>query len=507
MKLPVRSRLHLVGLVLLLVFSDQFAAAASLRIGMADDPDTLDPAVSGSFISLQITSAMCDRLIDVGPQLDYLPGLATEWHWSADNRALTMTLREGAEFQDGEPFDAAAVKWNIDRYRTAPISKRATQLKPVKDVTVLDDHTVRFDLSEPYAPLLALLADRTGMMMAPKATAEAGDTAGAHPVCLGPYEFVRRVPQERVVLRRSAHYWDPAKLLLDEVQFFDIPDAALRLANLQAGQLDLIERVAPTDLDALSGDPRFKLASSPALGYQLIVFNLANGPQSQSPIGRDPRVRAAFEASIDRETINQVAFAGRYMPDNQPEPVGAPFFAPDHPVPHRDLARAKALLEEAGQSRVAFTLLVPNDPVNAQVAQIIQSMSAEAGFDLKLQMMESVTQAQATDRGDFQAAMQLWSGRTDPDQNISIWVACDGFLNRSRYCSPALDTLLGDATRTTETAERAKLYRQAAAIYLEDRPVLFLHHYAWLWGASAKLQGFAPSRDGLMRVKGMNLTP
>ena len=124
MTFPVKTCLRLVGLALLLTLGDPFAAtAASLRVGMADDPDTLDPAVSGSFISLQITSAMCDRLIEVGPQLDYLPGLASEWHWSADNRALTVTLREGAAFQDGEPFDAAAVKWNIDRYRTAPISQ------------------------------------------------------------------------------------------------------------------------------------------------------------------------------------------------------------------------------------------------------------------------------------------------------------------------------------------------------------------------------------------------
>lgn len=507
MRFTMRRSARAGGLVVLLALGTQLAAAATLRVGMADDPDTLDPAVSGSFISLQITSAMCDKLIDIGPQLDHVPGLATEWHWSADNRALTMNLREDAVFQNGEPFDAEAVKWNIDRYRTSPMSKRAAQLKPIKSVTVVDHHTVRFDLSEPYAPLLMMLSDRPGMMLAPKATEAAGDKVGAHPVCLGPYEFVRRVVQERVVLRRSAHYRDPSKAPFDELQFVDIPDASLRLANLQSGQLDLIERVAPTDLDTLRGDPRLKLASSPALGYQLIIFNLARGPMSDSPIGRDPRVREAFEASIDRETINQVVFAGQYIPDNQPEPVGGTYFDPDRPVPHRDLARAKALLKEAGQTRVAFTLLVGNDPVSAQVAQVMQSMAAEAGFDVKLQLMEAVSMVQAADRGEFQATMNMWSGRTDPDQNISIWVACDGFLNRGRYCSPPLDKLLNDATRTTDTAGRADLYRQAAAIYLKDRPVLFLDHYAWLWGASAKLRGFTPYPDGLIRMKGMTLAP
>jgi len=508
MGIPTRTGARLAALAtMLLALASPFAAAATLRIGMSDDPDTLDPAVSGSFISLQITSVMCDKLIETDPQLTPIPGLATAWHWSADDLALTLSLRTGAAFQNGEPFDAAAVKWNLDRYRSSPMSKRASQLKPIKDVTALDDHTVRIDLSEPYAPLITMLADRSGMMLAPLATMAAGESAGAHPVCLGPYEFVRRVPQERVVLRRAEHYWDPSKLRLDEVQFVDIPDATLRLTNLQAGQLDLIERVAPTDLDTLRGDPHLKLAATPALGYQLIIFNLAHGPQSDSPIGRDPRVREAFEASIDRDTINQVVFAGQYIPDNQPESVGGPYFDPDHPVPHRDLARAKALLEAAGQGRVGFTLLISNDPVSAQVGQVIQSMAAEAGFDVTLQMTESVSLSQAADRGAFQAAMQIWSGRTDPDQNISIWVACDGFLNRGRYCSPPLDKILGAATRTTDTALRAGLYRQAAAIYLEDRPVLFLQHYAWLWGANAKLRGFAPTPDGLIRVKGMSLAP
>jgi peptide/nickel transport system substrate-binding protein len=503
----MRKTARIGGVVAALALSTQLAAAATLRIGMADDPDTLDPAVSGSFISLQITSAMCDKLIDIGPQLDYVPGLATEWRWSPDNQALTVKLREDAVFQNGEPFDAEAVKWNINRYQTSPMSKRIAQLKPIKSVTVVDRHTVRFDLSEPYVPLLMMLADRPGMMMAPKATEAAGDNVGARPVCVGPYEFVRRVAQERVVLRRSAHYWDASKVLFDEVHFVVMPDALVRFSNLRSGQLDLIERVAPTDLDTLRGNPRLKLVSSPALGFQLMAFNVARGPMSDSPIGRDPRVREAFEASIDRETINQVVFAGQYIADNQPEPVGGTFFDPDHPVPGRDLARAKALLKEAGHARVAFTLLVSNDPVTAQVAQVMQSMSAEAGFDLKLQMMEAVSLTQAADRGEFQATMNIWSGRPDPDQNISIWVTCDGFLNRGRYCSPPLDKLLGDATRTTETAARASLYRQAAAIYLKDRPVLFLYHFTWLWGASAKLQGFTPYPDGVIRVKGMNLAP
>jgi peptide/nickel transport system substrate-binding protein len=508
MKTMLKPIAMLAGVLAALAYAPRPADAATLRIGMAADPDTLDPAQSGSFISLQITGAICDKLVDTDAKLNYVPRLATSWQWSDDRRALTVKLRQGVTFQDGEPFDAAAVKWNFSRYQTSPLSKRITQLKPITGVTVVDPQTVRFELSAPYAPLLMLLADRPGMIMAPHATEEAGANVTDHPVCAGPYQFVRRIAQDRIILQRNPHYWDPSQQGFDEVQFVTMPDASLRLTSLRTGQLDLIERVAPNDIETVRGDAHLKLVTVPGLGYQLLQFNLNNGPMSDNPLGRDPRVREAFEDSIDREAINQVVFAGQHSANNQPEPIGGTYFDPDFPVPHRDVARAKALLKEAGYSHVTFALRVPNDPINSQVAEVIQSMAAEAGFDVKIQLMEDVALFAAADHGDFQANISIWSGRTDPDQNLSIWVASNGFLNnRGQYKNPQLDALLNEATSTIDTAQRVSLYRQAAAIYLKDRPYLFLYHFTWLWGASAKLAGFVPNPDGVIRVRGLHLAP
>jgi peptide/nickel transport system substrate-binding protein len=119
--------------------------------------------------------------------------------------------------------------------------------------------------------------------------------------------------------------------------------------------------------------------------------------------------------------------------------------------------------------------------------------------------MEAVSLFAAADRGEFQAGFSIWSGRSDPDQNLSIWVASKGFLNRGLYSNPQLDALLEEATATIDTRQRVSLYRQAAAIYLKDRPYLFLYHYTWLWGANAKLAGFIPNPDGVIRVHGMHL--
>jgi ABC-type transport system substrate-binding protein len=143
-------------------------AAGTLRVGMQDDPDALDPALGGTFAGRIVFASLCDKLIELNDKLQFVPQLATAWSWSADSLALTLTLRDGVTFQDGEKLDADAVKANIERYRSAPYSSRRSELKPVTAVEVVDPKTVRLVLSQPYAPLIAVLSDRAGMMAAPK---------------------------------------------------------------------------------------------------------------------------------------------------------------------------------------------------------------------------------------------------------------------------------------------------------------------------------------------------
>src|ERR1043166_1599522 len=199
-------------------------AAETLRIGMVGDPATLDPAQSTSVTDRVAFAAVCDKLIDLDAKLAYVPQLATGWSWSADRLALTMTLRPGVVFHDGEPFDAEAVRFNFERSKTAAYSRRQSELKPVKAVAVIDPHTVRIELSEPYAPLLAHLADRAGMMVSPKAARERGDKLATHPVCAGPYKFVEWVAQDRIVFERFAGYWNADALAIDRVIYLPIPD-------------------------------------------------------------------------------------------------------------------------------------------------------------------------------------------------------------------------------------------------------------------------------------------
>ena len=195
-------------LALAVVAGAAAAQAQTLRIGLAEDPDVLDPSLARSFVGRIVFAGLCDKLFDIDEKLNIIPQRATGYEWSADGKALTLKLRQGVTFHDGEKFDAAAVKYNIERHKTIPGSNRRGELAPVTSVDVVDPSTVRLNLSAPFSPLLSQLTDRAGMMVSPKAAQAEGEKFGAHPVCSGPFRFVERVPQDRIVLERYANYWD-----------------------------------------------------------------------------------------------------------------------------------------------------------------------------------------------------------------------------------------------------------------------------------------------------------
>jgi peptide/nickel transport system substrate-binding protein len=485
--------------------------ADTLRIGMAGDPATLDPAQSSSVTDRVAFAAFCDKLIDLDEKLAYVPQLATAWTWGADGLSLTLKLRDGVVFHDGTPFDAEAVRFNLERYKTASYSVRKTELKSLRAVTVVDDHTVRLDLSEPYVPLLAQLADRSGMMVSPKAARELGDKFATHPVCAGPYRFVEWVAQDRIVFDRFEQYWGKGAAEIDRVVYLPIPDDTVRLANLRSGGLQIIERVAPTDVPTVRSDTRVRLAAAPSVGYRVLSINTNKGAEADTPLGASAKLREAFELSIDRGAINQVAFEGAFIPSNQPEPPGSPFYDKALPLPPRDLARArdimKPIIAASGKDKIPVTLLISTDPLDGRVAQIIQAMAGEAGFDVKIEVTEGTTLLGRLKTGGYQMALLIWSGRPDPDANIAMWVACDGFINWGAFCDPKLDDILKRARSVAEADERANLYAQAAAIYLTARPYIFLYHLKWYWGLSARLDGFVPHPDGIIRLTGLTLRP
>lgn len=215
-------KLLLATLCLVLSAVGNEAGAQVLRIGLADDPDMLDPSMARTFSGRIVFAALCDKLVDVDPELGLVPQLAAEWHWTDGNKSLVMVLRRGVKFQDGEPLDAAAVKYSIERHLTLPGSTRRAEISMVKRVDAVDDHTVRLALSAPSATLLSQLADRAGMIVAPGAAKAEGENFAGHPVCAGPFKFTERVAEDRIVLERFADYWNKASIKFDRIVYLPI---------------------------------------------------------------------------------------------------------------------------------------------------------------------------------------------------------------------------------------------------------------------------------------------
>ena len=264
-------------------------AQTTLRIGLAEDPDILDPTLARTYVGRIVFAAICDKLFDIDDKLNIVPQLALSHETSEDGKEVTIKLRQGVKFHDGEAMDAEAVKASLERHMTMQGSFRKPELAAVDKVEVADASTVRLQLKSPFSPLIAQLADRAGMVVSPKAAKEAADKFGLKPVCAGPFKFVERVQQDRIVVEKFADYWNAANVHIDRIVFRPIVESTVRLANLKSGSLDLIERALATDLKEIKADPKLKLATQIEIGYQGLTLNLANGEAGQErPLRQGP---------------------------------------------------------------------------------------------------------------------------------------------------------------------------------------------------------------------------
>ena len=481
------------------------AQAADLRIGLQEDPDALDTDQARTFVGRIVFESLCDKLVNITPELEFVPELATSWSWSEDAKTLTMQLREDATFHDGTPFNAEAVVANITRSQTLAESRRKSELSSVEAVTATGPYEVQFTLTTPDATLIAQLSDRAGMMISPTAAAEKGLELANSPVCSGPYKFVERIQQDRIVLEKFAEHYDAANYSFDRLIFLPIPDTTVRLANLRSGDLDMLERLAPSDVAGVKEDGNLLFSAATSLGYQGITVNVNNGARSETPFGKDARVRQALSLAIDREVINQVVFEGTYAAGNQPFPPTSPWYDQTNPVQARDVDAAKGLLAEAGLEGISVEIQAANNPVQLQLMQVIQAMAAEAGIEISIKATEFATMLQEQTAGNYDATQVGWSGRTDPDGNIHSFMTCEGGLNDSKFCSEEVDALLNKARTSTDVAERKASYDAANAILREELPIIYLYHQTWLWAMSNKIKGFEAYPDGMIRLSGVTM--
>jgi len=488
------------------------AQKKTLTVALNQDPDILDPTLSRTYVGRIVYAHMCEKLYDIDQNLKIVPQLAADLPAVSDGgKTVTIKLRPNVKFNDGTPMNAEAVRFSIDRHLNMKGSNRKSEIDHIVAIEVVDPLTVRLKLKAPFSPLIAALADRAGMPVSPSQANKLGEKFGTAPVCVGPWSFVERVPQDRIVLEKSTHYFDPGQAHFDRLVFRIIADDNVRLANLRSGDVDFMHLVAPTDAVSLKKEGRFEVSSVTGIGYTGITINLHNKTGKTQPAGNlgtplanDPRVREALDLSIDREALNQVAWDGQYTPGCTPIAPVSPFFDKSRKCPVRDVARAKKLLADAGLGGgESFEMTIINDPQNRRVAEVIQGMAKEAGFNITLRPAEFASALTEDDAGKLQAFLIGWSGRVDPDANIHQFHTCGGSLNTTLACDESIDAPLNRAREVTDQAQRAALYKDAIDKLIgQRRNVIYLYHLNYIAAFPKNLKGYKAVPDGLIRIKG-----
>ncbi|HEV8674404.1 MAG TPA: ABC transporter substrate-binding protein [Methylomirabilota bacterium] len=502
-----------VGLALGLTAGPAAAQKKTLVVALNQDPDILDPTLARTYVGRIIFEHMCEKLFEIDEKLNIYPQLAAEMpRFSDGGRTVTIRLRSGVKFNDGTPMTAEAVKFSLDRHREMKGSNRRSELDHVDAIDVADPSTVRLRLKAPFSPIVAILADRAGMPVSPTQARKLDDKFGTAPVCVGPWTVAERVAQDRIVLERSSHYFDPKVAAFDKLIFRIITDDNVRLANLRSGDIDFMHLVTPTHAASLRAEKKFEVASVTGLGYSGITINLRNKTGKDQPPGdlgtplaNDPRVREAFELAIDREALNQVVWEGQYTPGCTPISPVSPFYDKARKCPGRDVPRAKKLLADAGLAGgYAFELTVQNQPPERRVGEVLQGMAKEVGFNISIRPSEFASALTDDDNGKLQAFQVGWSGRVDPDANIHQFHTCRGSLNTSLACDETIDSLLNKAREVSDNKERAELYRQAIEKFAARRNILYLYHLNYIVAYPKNLKGYKAVPDGLIRIKGVS---
>lgn len=484
-------------------------AGGTLTIGLAEDPDALDPTLARTFVGRMVFLHMCEKLYDLNARLQIVPQLAAALpSLSGDKKTMTIKIRRGVRFNDGTPLNAAAVKTSLDRHRTLSGSARASEISPITAVQVANNYTVRLRLNARFSPLLAQLADRAGMIMSPKALDQLGTRFASGPVCAGPFKFTSRTAGDRIVLDKSQFYYARSKVKLNRIVFRIITDTSARAANLRSHDINVLDRIASTDLPAIQRDRSLRVLKATSIGYQGISINIGNKngigkPFSNvgTPLASKRALRQAFELSLDRKVINKVVFGGTVLPGCLPVPPASPYFDKSIKCPGRDLNRARSLIRSTGMSTpIHVRLMIGTDQVAARLGQVIQSLARPAGFQVDLAPTEFVTALRRQDQGNYEAFAIGWSGRVDPDGNIYQFVHSKGSLNNLGWGTGRMDLLLDNARKAATLKARKTLYRAAFRTLRSELPLIYLWHPVNRHGVTANVKGVRQYGDGLIRA-------
>ena len=470
------------------------AFATTINISLDSDPGKLDPTQSSMINERMVYASIFDKLLDLDENGKIIPMLADRWTVSDDQKTYTLYLHKGIKFQDGTPFNAKAVEFNLLRGQEKT-SLRRNDLKYIKQITVVDDATIKLELSTPFAPFLSILTDRAGMISSPDAVKKYGDDYLNNPVGTGPFIYKGRLKGATLTLDKNPNYWQAGLPKADQVVYRIMNDVNVAFNNLRSGELDISTRFPYKELSNLHPADKYTVINKPSLGFRGFYLNTTKPPFDKK------EVREAIDILINRDAIAKVIYNGAVAAGHSPFSK-AQFANGAADVPPKvDLPRAKALLKSAGlENGFSFTMTLPTTLDELQAAQMIQNMVRPAGISITLEKAELATQIEAGKAGTFGALFVGWSGRPDPDQNIYDFVSTNGGNNYSHFSSKEVDDLLQQARIESNEAVRKQTYDKLMDVLVKEVPYIYLNHDNVLFGVSKSIKGLKFVPDGVVRT-------
>jgi len=470
-------------------------SGGTLNVGLTSDVVTLDPLKSSALVDRQVMLNLYDTLVRIDEKNTVQPDLATSWSYTSPTQ-LVFTLSSDVKFQDGTSFNADPVVFNINRILKAASSPRKSELSSVKSVQTVDPTHVQFNLSAPFAPLLATLTDRAGMMLSPAVVQASGADIANNPLKAGsgPFQFKTWTKGDHLTIERNPSYWQKdsagrALPYLNAVNYRPITDGNVMSTNLSTATIQAAQGLSPQAVASAKSNSSLIYKQIPGLSFFGIMLNTKQAPLD------DVHVRRAIAWAVNRdEIVSSVLLNNGVVAQGPISPSSWAYSASIAPYSH-DVSKAKAELAQAanGGANVSFTMLIASgDPTGAQEASFVQSQLKEAGITANIKPETFATLLTDTDatKPNFQSAILGWSGRPDPDGNLYSWFHTGGGNNSMQYSNSTVDGLLEDARVQSDQAKRVTDYQNAEKQILDDSSYVFINHGVAVQATTTKVHNF-----------------
>lgn len=476
----------------------QAAKGGTLVYARNIDAKTLDPHFSAQFSERHMLYLIYNTLVAYDKDFNLVPDLAASWDIGDGGKAVTFKLRPDVKFHDGTDCDAAAVKWNYDRIVDEKVNApvRSSLQPPLKSVDVVDKTTVRFNLDQPWRPLIAALGDRPGFIVSPTAAQKYGQDYGRNPVGSGPYKFVEWVADSRIVVQRFDGYWDQGKPYLDRIEMRHVPDSQVQLTQIRTGEAQLIDAVDPSLVSTIrnaSGVVVEEYKGGRYYGTQM---------HPDKPPFDNAELRQALAYATNRAEIQQAVYNGTGRLATHPIGVG---WAYDPSLDSKgypfDLAQAKEHLTKAGAAGQTFTYTASSSRQSQTIAQVLQAQYQKLGITINIETVNPADAFALVKSGKTNWTDTNFAPRADPDGLLRILWHSKGFQNSTGFNDPEVDKLLDQAAGLYDTKQAAPLYGQ-----VEQRVVANASHIFHLWGSEfaahrTEVKGFQFYPDLILRLR------